>query len=349
MNQNPRVLAISGLKNTGKTRLIKSILPLLADRGLRIAVIKHDGHRFEADRPGTDSYQYLEAGAFGTAVFDGEKYQFVKKDTVDEAALIGQFPEADLILLEGFKLSHWPKLELLRRGVSESPVCHASTRLAFVTDKEAPEPGFPVFSPDELTALADFLQDFSCCGKDFSSILLAGGRSSRMGVSKSELPFGGKRMIDHQIERLSMLGIDDIVIAGFTGAVSEGRSVPDELPGRGPLGGLTSALAAAAHDKCLVLSVDAPLVPLSVLFTLMREHRNGITVVEHGGQTEPLIGVYDRALCSACRKQLDEGRGSVRRLFETVPFSSMHCATEAILLSNCNTPEEYRRMAALWF
>ena len=347
MKPRPCVVAVSGVKNSGKTRLITRLVPELTARGLRVAVIKHDGHRFEADRPGTDSHAYLAAGAVGTAVFDGEKFQLIRRAQVDENALLAQFPDADLILLEGFKHSRWPKLELLRSGVSEGAVCHSSTRLAFIADSAPPEPGFPVFSPENPASVAAYLADFARLGKRYSAILLAGGRSSRMGSSKAELPFDGRRMLDHQIERLSMLGIDDVIISGYGGAVSGGRTVPDKLPHRGPLGGLASALPAAANESCLVLSVDAPLVPPAVLFALMRQHRGGITVVEHGGQTEPLIGVYDRALSSACEELLAGGQGSVKRLFGAAPFTSLHCETQALLLSNCNTGEEYRRMAQL--
>lgn len=346
MKPKPCIVAVSGVKNTGKTRLIEGLLPELTARGLCPAVIKHDGHRFEPDRPGTDSFRYLSAGAVGAAVFDGEKYQLVRKTTVDEMALLGQFPEADLILLEGFKGSRWPKLELMRSCVSGSPVCHPSTRLAFVSDMGAPEPGFSVYSPDDTAGLADFLLDLSHCGRDCSAILLAGGKSSRMGSSKAELPFGGMRMIDYQVQRLISLGIEDIVVAGRAGEVSGARCVPDERAYLGPLGGLKSGLAAAKNNKCLVLSVDAPLVPFAVLFELMRRHRSGITIAEHGGQLEPLIGIYDRSLTDDCAALLNTARTSVRRLFDKASFQALHFEIDPLLLSNCNTPEEYARMIA---
>lgn len=349
MNHIPCVIAVSGIKNTGKTRLIERLLPVLNARGLHTAVIKHDGHCFEADRPGTDSFRYLAAGAVGTAVFDGEKYQLVRKTPVDERALLTQFPEADIVLLEGFKHSRRPKLELLRRGVSETSVCAPSTRLAFVSDMEPPEPGFPVFSPDDAEGIADCLLSFAGCGKGFSAILPAGGKSSRMGSPKAELPFGGMHMIDHQVQRLRMLGIKDIVAAGYEGSVPGARTVQDERPHLGPVGGLKAGFDAAKHEKCLVLSVDAPLVPFAVLFELMRRHHSGgITVIEHDGQLEPLIGVYDRSLSAACTELLTAEHASVRRLFDKVAFQALHCDVDPLLLSNCNTPEEYRRMEEYW-
>ena len=344
MEKRACVVAVSGIKNSGKTSLIEKLLPALTRRGLRVATVKHDGHRFEPDRPGTDSFRHLAAGAVGTAVFDGEKFQLVRRAAVDEAFLIAQFPDADLILLEGFKDSLWPKIEIVRSAVSRAPVSHPSSRLALVTDCVMEAPGCPVYGLDDTEGLADHLLRFVRLGAGFSAILLAGGYSSRMGRSKAELPFGGLRMIDHQVRRLRSLGIRDILLSGYEGAVEGGRYVPDVVPHRGPLSGIHAGLCAAEGDACLVLSVDAPLVPLSALFALMQGHGEGITILEHGGQREPLIGVYDCALAPLCGEILSGERSSVKRLFDLAGVNILPCEADAALLSNCNTPEEYEAM-----
>lgn len=134
MPAKPAVVAVSGVKNSGKTTLITQMLPHLAGAGLRVAVIKHDGHSFLPDPADTDTGRVMAAGAWGAAVFDGEKYKVIRREAVDEARLIALFPEADLILLEGFKSSRWPKLELVRESISTAPVCDPDTLLALVTD-----------------------------------------------------------------------------------------------------------------------------------------------------------------------------------------------------------------------
>ena len=347
MDNKPCVVAVSGVKNSGKTSLIVRLLPELIRRGLRVATVKHDGHRFEADRPDTDSFRHFEAGALGTAVFDGEKYQLVRRAAVDEHFLIKQFPEADLILLEGFKNAAWPKIEIVRAAVSEQPVCHPSARLALVTDCSLETPGCPVFALDDVAGLADFLLRFVRCGCRFSAILLSGGYSLRMGTSKAELPFGGLRMIDWQIGRLQMLGIEDVLIAGYEGPVEGGRYVPDIVPHRGPLSGIHAGLSSAAREACLVLSVDAPLVPFSALFALMEHHKRGVTVLSHGQQLEPLIGVYDRSLRSLCGELLQGERSSVMRLLDAVGYERLPWENGENLLANCNTPAEYAALLSL--
>lgn len=106
------ILAVSGEKNSGKTTLIEGLIPLLTASGLEIAVIKHDGHSFEADVKGTDTERFFSAGASGTAVYDGEKFMIVKRVKTDAFELAKLFPDADLILIEGLKYVDMPKLKI---------------------------------------------------------------------------------------------------------------------------------------------------------------------------------------------------------------------------------------------
>lgn len=89
------------------------VISELTRRGYRVASIKHDGHDFEPDVPGTDSYRHRQAGAYGCAVFSSGRFMVTRKqpeeEPVTEKQLIAMFPEADIILLEGFKNSSWPK------------------------------------------------------------------------------------------------------------------------------------------------------------------------------------------------------------------------------------------------
>lgn len=132
----PAVLAVSGSKNTGKTTLIEALVRELSKRGVKTAVIKHDGHDFTPDVPGTDSYRMKAAGAFGTAVYSENRFCVVKEETKRAEDFFACFSEADLILLEGQKHSSYPKFETMRRVISTEPVCRQETVLAYVTDFE---------------------------------------------------------------------------------------------------------------------------------------------------------------------------------------------------------------------
>lgn len=110
VRKQPYVFAISGYKNSGKTTMITRLLPELKRRGYRVAVVKHDGHDFESDVPGTDSWRHQKAGAYGTAVFSKNRILITKEwEDANENMLFQAFPEADIILLEGLKHSSYPK------------------------------------------------------------------------------------------------------------------------------------------------------------------------------------------------------------------------------------------------
>ena len=98
--ERKRIFAISGVKNSGKTTLICRLLEIFKDKGLKVAVLKHDGHDFVPDVPGTDTYCQLQSGAYGTAVFSAGKYMLVKQQPqISEKELAEFFPEADLMAI----------------------------------------------------------------------------------------------------------------------------------------------------------------------------------------------------------------------------------------------------------
>ncbi|MDR2611048.1 MAG: molybdopterin-guanine dinucleotide biosynthesis protein MobB, partial [Clostridiales Family XIII bacterium] len=120
---------------------------------------KHHGHIFDPDTPGTDTYRFNHGGAYGTVITDDECYMLVKRARTDENDLMGLFPEADLILLEGYKDSPWPKIEM-RRDAAVS-VCDKDSIIAVVADAEPnPDtilPGTPVFASSDFSGTAHFI------------------------------------------------------------------------------------------------------------------------------------------------------------------------------------------------
>ena len=121
--KRPAVLAVSGVHNSGKTTLLEKLLPVLRSCGLKVGVIKHDGHDFTPDVPGTDSYRLREAGAGGVAVYSGTRYLLTEEFRLTEQDLLALFERHgyDLVLLEGFKSSGWPKIEVVRSAISDAP------------------------------------------------------------------------------------------------------------------------------------------------------------------------------------------------------------------------------------
>ena len=150
------MIAVSGVKNSGKTTFLEKLLPVLKAYGLQVAVIKHDGHDFVPEKEGTDTSRLRASGACGTAVFSRNRWMAVRDEPgMDEKRLAQLFPEADMILLEGMKQSAYPKIELVRGAVSRQNVCAPETLLALVTDTELTIPGVPVLGFDEVEKCAE--------------------------------------------------------------------------------------------------------------------------------------------------------------------------------------------------
>lgn len=182
----------------------------------------------------------------------------------------------------------------------------------------------------------------------FSGIVLAGGRSRRMGRNKAELTLMGKTLLQRQVEKIQALGIRDIMLSGESCPALPGvRVIPDEYTGKGPLGGLHACLRAAQNSACLVVSVDTPLVPAAVLAHLCQAHGGGVTVLRCGGQEEPLLGVYDCRAAGAISALIEDGGYAVRGLREVVPWSDFDYLGPEDLLMNCNTPEEFEAVKSL--
>lgn len=133
--KSPKIISICGIKNSGKTTLIEKLVKELCKKNFKVAVIKHDGHDFNCDIPGTDSYRFQESGAYGTAVFSNKRI-FIHKigEGQCENTLIPLFPEADIIFIEGMKESAYPKIEVVREDISCRLVSNPIGRFLVVTD-----------------------------------------------------------------------------------------------------------------------------------------------------------------------------------------------------------------------
>jgi molybdopterin-guanine dinucleotide biosynthesis protein A len=95
----------------------------------------------------------------------------------------------------------------------------------------------------------------------FSAVILAGGKSSRMGRDKAFLEIGGQTLLARQIETVRAAGATEVFISGHTDADYSAFGCPvlkDNFPNAGPLAGIEAALAVATHPLLLVLAVDLP-------------------------------------------------------------------------------------------
>ncbi|MEA4973193.1 MAG: molybdopterin-guanine dinucleotide biosynthesis protein B [Candidatus Metalachnospira sp.] len=348
---DPFILAVSGVKNSGKTTLITKLIKEFNKNKIKVAVIKHDGHDFSYDVPKTDTFSCFEAGAYATAVFSNNKYMVVKKErqtSVDQ--LKDFFPEADIILLEGMKNSAYPKIEVIRKSVSNKSVVSGGNLLAIATDMTAHElnTNVNVVDINDAGLIAEFVyKEMNRTKTGYSAVILAGGKSSRMGRDKADLYINEKTFLEVQIDKLRNLGFKEILVSGYKGQNCDIMVVEDKFEKKGPLGGLYSCLNFMTNSRCLIVPVDVPLIPakdLEMLVVKNKESNSLITVLSHNGNIEPLIGVYSKEYAEKIRAAIETNEYSVIKFIEKYGFDVYDVKSENDLYENINYYEEYIRI-----
>ncbi|MDH6634727.1 UNVERIFIED_ORG: molybdopterin-guanine dinucleotide biosynthesis protein B [Lelliottia amnigena] len=114
------VLAIAAWSGTGKTSLLKKLIPALCAQGIRPGLIKHTHHNMDIDKPGKDSYELRKAGAAQTMVASAQRWALMTETPGEEALdldyLVSRMDHStlDLVLVEGFKHESVAKILLFR-------------------------------------------------------------------------------------------------------------------------------------------------------------------------------------------------------------------------------------------
>ena len=188
------------------------------------------------------------------------------------------------------------------------------------------------------------------------AIILAGGPSSRMGQDKAELrlpPPDGPRVISHVINALKqVVSGADILIVGEGREMLGYPTVPDVLPGHGPLVGLYSGLRETQREWNFVLACDLPLVQPALLHGLLSLASDEYdAVVPRLEQTHTTCALYRRSIMPALERLLAE---DVRRMRDLLPAIRTRYVEEDELKEwdeglrsfvNLNTWGDYERVA----
>ncbi len=191
-----------------------------------------------------------------------------------------------------------------------------------------------------------------------SGVVLAGGRSSRLGQDKALIPLpDGRPLIAHVVARLAPLVAEVVVVAtdGERLGPLPARIVPDVFPDGGALGGIYAGLAAAREEYSLVVACDMPLLRPSLLRHLLAPPRDFDALLPRlaDGQAEPLHAVYAKACLEPIRRQLVAGR---RRIISFLGDVRVRYVEEAELrrldpelrsFFNVNTPADLAALAGL--
>lgn len=135
LEKNRSFIAISGVKNSGKTTLIVDLIKKFRKKGIIVGTLKHDGHDFQMDNLNSDTDRHFKAGAKNSMIFSKSKFMYLEKnDTYNLDRYLSYFKGCHLVLLEGLKSSDLPKIEIIREEVSKTPSSSSKNLLFYATD-----------------------------------------------------------------------------------------------------------------------------------------------------------------------------------------------------------------------
>lgn len=185
--------------------------------------------------------------------------------------------------------------------------------------------------------------------KNITAIILAGGKSSRMGREKGFVKLNGKPLIEHVIEKVKPLTDSVIIITNQSGYRRFGFACfPDIIKNCGPIGGIFTGLHHTTTKKNLVLSCDIPLIPETFLNYLVEQTGNEDALVPwHDGKTEPLCAVYGQTCKKTLKKLIDQRQFKLQKALKKMNtrFLDLSCfgGFEKKWFVNINTPGDLEK------
>lgn len=184
-----------------------------------------------------------------------------------------------------------------------------------------------------------------------TGIILAGGKSSRMGEDKGLISFRGKLMIEHVINVLEQFSIPIIIIANNDDYNQFGYPVySDIISDRGPAGGIFTGLTHTKTETNIIVSCDSPLITSQLIENLLEAHDgHQITMPRFKDKTHPLIGIYERNSLETFKSNIEKEELKLRVINSTLNTFELEFNEESIInnkdcFSNINTKDELKQL-----
>lgn len=149
------VFAVVGWKNSGKTTLVERLVSHLAARNYTVATVKHTHDAFLMDRPGTDTDRHRRAGASQVAMVGANGWTVARSGKPPELQdILDHLSGADIVVVEGFKRSDLPKIEVIADPEAECLWRNDARVVTIASDLPDPVCPLPRFPRDDVPALA---------------------------------------------------------------------------------------------------------------------------------------------------------------------------------------------------
>jgi len=161
-----KVFGIAGYSGAGKTTLLEALIPRFVAHELRVSLIKHTHHDFDIDKPGKDSWRLREAGCTEVMLLSNRRWALMHElRGAAEPALDEQLAllaPCDLVLIEGYKNSPHPKLEVYRAENGKPMLINATPENIVAVASDVPielpkDVSLPCFELGDRAGIANFI------------------------------------------------------------------------------------------------------------------------------------------------------------------------------------------------
>ncbi|MGN1001389.1 MAG: cyclic pyranopterin monophosphate synthase MoaC [Oscillospiraceae bacterium] len=291
------ILGFAAYSGTGKTTLIEKLVRCLKNRGLRLAVIKHDGHRFEMDREGKDSWRFTQAGADMSLICSKEKTALIEQRELPFEQVAALVHDVDLILVEGYKRGSFTQIGISRKATGKGFTDELSRFAAVVTDEEIENPGIPCFGFEQIEELTEFIMK----NMDDFTHFNAQGRARMVDVGEKDpshrCATAAARVLvspeTFELIRTGGMKKGDVLTVAQIAGVMGAKKTPQLIPMCHPV---------QINGIDLNLSLDEERKSVEIYATVSCDGRTGVEMEALTAAATAALTVYD--MCKAVQKDI---------------------------------------------
>lgn len=346
---HPRLIGFCGLAGISRSLLIESLI-----RGLdqfKIGLIKEESVLTVNRDGGLSSAEVIYSR--GHLKFQGESYGLEKEF----------FKDCELVFVEGYDLVDYPKFLVIDQN--------DQTVLEYQTGKipgaigviqmdggaDIPLLDLPVFHQNDIEGIRSLIfhkMNESLEKVSLQGLVLAGGRSLRMGQDKALLNYQGRPHARQLWETLEQLGIKSFISCRpdqlERQEMAECPMIPDRFLDFGPLGGILSAMAQYPNTAWIVIACDLPFITTNRVLDLIRERdplKQATAYFNYERkQFEPLFAIYEPRIYSRMLHFLGEGLTCPQKVLFNSAIKKLPLAEQSFL-ANANTPEDRKKIISM--
>lgn len=183
---------------------------------------------------------------------------------------------------------------------------------------------------------------------NLTGIILAGGKSTRMGTDKGMMFFNGKKLVEYPLDMLRRI-CNELIISSDNPeySVFDARIIQDKVPDKGPVSGLASSLLESTNEWNLVLGCDMPFLNMELIEMLIYHSGPEMGIVPgHDRFYEPIAALYHRSMGETFAKELHQGNYSLQAILRSANVKFLPVDSLLVefpqLFKNINTAEDLK-------